>query len=57
MSVDIKDCPFCGGKASIFTEKYDGETVYMVCCEECGICTAAYEYEQPAINDWNRRVA
>lgn len=57
MSVDIKDCPFCGGKASIFKDKYEGEIIYTVSCEECGISTAAYEHEQSALNDWNRRVA
>ncbi len=55
MSEKLKSCPFCGSKADVFENKFEGNKIYMVACEQCGISTAAYEHEQSAINDWNKR--
>ncbi|WP_276694231.1 CPXCG motif-containing cysteine-rich protein [Ruminococcus champanellensis] len=35
--VDLKNCPFCGGKAEmeVYT-KYNGDNDYVVNCTKCG---------------------
>lgn len=55
---ELKPCPFCGGKATIFSVEY----WCMVECTECGARSknfAAFsttEAEQQAKKFWNRRV-
>ncbi len=56
MLEEIKKCPFCGGNAGVFEDEFEGNKIYMVACEQCAISTAAYEHDQSAINDWNKRV-
>lgn len=49
---ELKPCPFCGGKAGIYSlAKYEKE----VYCENCGTVSEIYETSQKAIEAWNRR--
>lgn len=53
MSVEIKTCPFCGGKAKL-EKNVEG---YTIICTECGASTGtSYQYdENDTIKDWNSR--
>ena len=63
MKTELKNCPFCGGKAELI---HDDTTTYgfptpnwAVRCES-EICIAheispAYSQHESAIEDWNRR--
>jgi Lar family restriction alleviation protein len=57
---DLKPCPFCGGKASLFRFKQpDGSITYEVDCEndgcECSACTAMHDTPEEAAAVWNKR--
>lgn len=52
---EIKNCPFCGEKASVWTTYYMGRT-WGVICEGCGVRNMNYETEEEAIEAWNRRI-
>ena len=54
--MELKLCPFCGGEASIGETDFEGKTIFIAFCEECGISTPADEDEQVIIKLWNRRV-
>jgi len=43
----------CGGEAQVFFP-FTNNSVYMIECKKCGICTSAYETEAEAIEAWNR---
>ena len=48
---DLKPCPFCGGKAKLFT---DGLTAIM--CSDCSMTVSNYERSIIKLTDqWNRR--
>ena len=51
----LNPCAFCGGKACVCEGEFDGEKVYSVSCENCGVSTGCFEDKQRVINDWNRR--
>ena len=56
----LKPCPFCGGKASLFSCKQpDGSITYEVDCEndgcECSACTAMHDTPEEAAAVWNKR--
>lgn len=58
----LKPCPFCGGKASLFSvEQPDGSTTYEVDCEnadcEVSACTAMHDTPEEAAAVWNKRPA
>lgn len=55
--MELKTCPFCGGKASVCEAEADGETLFMVACEGCGVSTAGSDNEAVVVADWNKRVA
>lgn len=57
MSEELKLCPFCGGKSLVCKAEVDGEKVFMVACEDCGISTAASSNEADVIDAWNKRVS
>ena len=42
----------CGGKSQVFFP-FTNNSVYMIECKKCGICTSAYETEAEAIQAWN----
>ena len=56
MTEELKKCPFCGGKASVCEAEFEGQTVFMVTCDDCGISTAGSDNETKVINAWNKRV-
>ena len=55
MSNELKPVPVrcgCGGEAEMFFP-FTNNSVYMIECKKCGICTSAYETEAEAIQAWN----
>ena len=58
---ELKHCPCCGGKASLYTGAFF-TSVAQVRCKQCGIMTMEYKSASPedaklqAIAAWNRRV-
>ena len=53
--MDIKTCPFCGGKAGYESTQHKYGIVYSVYCEECGAEIARLN-DQEVIEAWNRRI-
>ena len=54
-TVELKPCPFCGGKdTGTLTTSYDGYW-YAVFCENCMAQTRKCRQEKDAIEAWNRR--
>lgn len=51
--IELKKCPFCGGKAGLY-QTYDG--CYVVECNECGTTRKMSGYKDKVINEWNNRV-
>ena len=51
--VELKKCPFCGGKAGLY-QAYDGR--FVVECNECGTRCKMSGYKDKVINEWNNRV-
>lgn len=49
MKIELKPCPFCGGKAK-FLIKYTSERgfsrgfVFGICCSKCDVTTARTDY-------------
>lgn len=62
---ELKDCPFCGGSAGVWSLPRKGETGYKVRCDICGAETnpvfgARTKSERKgalaiAVRRWNRR--
>lgn len=50
--IELKPCPFCGGKAGLY-HTYDG--LSCVQCDECGISTLRKMDARLAIQMWNKR--
>lgn len=63
MSIELKPCPFCGGKAEKFAQEMQGIRVIAITCKSCGAAGPMYrtknprvkDDENPAIAGWNRR--
>jgi Lar family restriction alleviation protein len=59
--VELKKCPFCGGKAILEMGEYSSSPCYVI-CKKCGNRTRKYYTEKDrtvtdeAIAAWNRRV-
>lgn len=47
--VKLRDCPFCGGIASLY-ESING---WIVDCTACGTATLAHDTKQEVIDLWN----
>lgn len=55
----MKDCPFCGGKAKIYTDDnypFSSDTHSHVYCKKCGAQTKNYRTENEAVKAWNNRI-
>lgn len=63
MDEELKECPFCGGKASAFSlaELYpvkslkDRPPMYRVSCTDCYAASSDFPSRPAAIAAWNRR--
>lgn len=55
MSVKLKPCPFCGGRAEPREEKDTHHKWFYVRCTECGSRTNRYYWLNFAIKVWNTR--
>ena len=55
MSEELKACPYCGGKASVYEAEFEGETVFIAGCDECGISTPASKNAAVVAEVWNKR--
>lgn len=51
--MELKQCPFCGGKADM-GEVIDG--VYMVNCTKCFASSSTSKSKELVARHWNRRV-
>lgn len=64
MQVELKPCPFCGGKAATFIRTNTGATAewcgpvdhWVSCTGDCGASTCMHGTKDEAIAAWNRRV-
>ena len=59
----LKPCPFCGGKAELYTTANASIATALVRCLECEVRTSKFvdldndgSFVFNAITDWNRRV-
>lgn len=52
MKIEMKQCPFCGGKAEM---TYNGHGLFWVECGGCHCSGRLSDTEQKAIEVWNRR--
>ena len=67
---ELKNCPFCNGKAKVMvcdgsgsfyadigTERFMGCEMshFLILCEKCGIKTKAYLTRRDVYNAWQRR--
>lgn len=55
--MEIKNCPFCGGEASLINEP-NGSFVIFCIMAHCPVepCTPEYVTPEAAIQAWNQRV-
>lgn len=57
---DVKNCPFCGGNASVCEVETDIDgkmfSGFIVACEKCGVSSPASDDEHKVIDCWNKRV-
>lgn len=49
--IELKDCPFCGGKADIFTQHIDHRTYFRIECVSCGCQTKMNGAEHLDLSD------
>ena len=57
-SIELKPCPFCGGKASVINTTALGLDCKSVMCRKCKAKVNFFNgtnSEERAINAWNRR--
>ena len=53
--IELKQCPFGGGKAEFLTPLAGSVYGYWVRCEACGCETAVYDTREQAAEAWNKR--
>lgn len=56
MNIDLKPCPFCGGKKlSILLKGINLDRKYAVCCNTCDARGGRKQDKKIAVEEWNRR--
>jgi hypothetical protein len=53
MSIELKRCPMCGAEEVVARLNYDGD--WVVVCDVCCLSTAADEFQDVVVAEWNRR--
>lgn len=53
VEVNLKPCPFCGGRATLV---YDNQEGYQIYCDDCKIMTPENFDKEKIVGMWNRRV-
>ena len=56
MTNKLKPCPFCGGKAVLWSDFDLCVTTWYVACSQCGVQTKRTDSEDLCSERWNRRV-
>lgn len=54
-NIELKTCPFCGGKAEVKIIAYHYKEWHKVMCIICGAGTRLYSDEDQCIYSWNER--
>ena len=54
--IELKPCPFCGGKADIIPAGGAWKVSYFVECQECNNMTDIHDTSRAAVETWNRRI-
>lgn len=56
MSEELKNCPFCGGEATLcdYVSNDDKKWFYIV-CGDCGVVTDHVSAEEIVVRNWNTR--
>ena len=55
---NLKPCPFCGGKASVWEQtSYNNKRFFFILCQRCAARTGMQETRNEAIAAWNWRVS
>ena len=58
-NIELKSCPFCGGKAIRHDMNVGGNIYYTIECKECGARIERGDFmctENCVIEAWNRRI-
>lgn len=53
--MELKKCPFCGGKAEISYRMGWGGAIYTVYCSDCGAMIPYQDTRETAAAMWNHR--
>ena len=55
--IELKPCPFCGGRAEVFTANWSKRVTVWCSNPECGVkpFTMYTESLREAVENWNRR--
>lgn len=56
MNIDLKPCPFCGGKDLSIYLKGMNDRKYAVCCNTCDARGGRKQDKKKAVEEWNRRI-
>lgn len=58
-NVELKPCPFCGGKASIYVSPFSGRVTAWCTNKGCGVnpFTCYTKEIDKAVSYWNRRIS
>ena len=56
MSDELKPCPFCGGDAVLYEDRYQYQESAWIRCTRCGIHTQTLIGKNEVIQQWNTRI-
>lgn len=57
MPTKLKPCPFCGGRAKIYTVFDKITKIFGITCQKCGVGSTQWTGDVKKVaEDWNRRV-